>query len=217
MQTAPAHNTATPSSSRAPEGPSTSARSMPAPAGRFVPRPPQSLGSTAPMPNHGVSNPTTASTARSGGMPTTSPMRSVPHPPTTMSAHNTYPSASASRSYSTPYFGRGTPNSVPRPTGQIAPAPRSYSAPQSRGSYSARSYGGSGYGNSGGYRGYSAPSYGRSSGGSYGGGRSYSAPSSHSSGSFGGYHGGGGSHASSGGSHGSSGGGHSSSHGGHGR
>ena len=35
---------------------------------------------------------------------------------------------SVPRSYSTPYFGRGTPSSAPRPTGQIAPAPRSYSA-----------------------------------------------------------------------------------------
>jgi hypothetical protein len=214
LQTAPAHNTPTPSPSRAPEGPSTSARSMPAPAGRFVPRPPQSgLRS--------LSEPATGTTARSGGtMASTSPTRSVPRPPegsvgrpATTSAHNTVPNTSASRSYSSPYFGRGTPNSAPRPTGQIAPAPRNYSAPQSRGSYSARSYSGSGYGNSGGYRGYSAPSYGRSS---YGGGRSYSAPSSHSSGSFGGYHGGGGSHGSSG-YHASSGGGHSSSHGGRGR
>jgi hypothetical protein len=214
LQTASAHNTPTPSPSRAPEGPS-SARSMPAPAGRFVPRPPQSG-------MRSLSEPATGTTARSGGtMPSTSPMRSVPRPPegsvsrpaTTMSAHNTVPNTSASRSYSAPYFGRGTPNNAPRPTGQIAPAPHSYSAPQSRGSYSARSYSGSGYGNSGGYRGYSAPSYGRSS---YGGGRSYSAPSSHSSGSFGGYHGGGGSHGSSG-YHASSGGGHSSSHGGHGR
>jgi hypothetical protein len=210
---APAHNTATPAPSRAPEGPSTSARSMPAPAGRFVPRPPQSGVRS-------LSEPATATTPRSRGtMASTSPMRSVPRPPegsisrpATMSAHNTVPNASASRSYSTPYFGRGTSGSAPRPTGQIAPAQRSYSAPQSRGSYSARSYSGSGYGNYGGYRGYSAPSY----GGSYGGGRSYSAPSSHSSGSFGGYHGGGGSHASSG-YHASSGGGHSSSHGGHGR
>jgi hypothetical protein len=215
MQTAPARNTATPAPSRAPEGPSTSARSMPAPAGRFVPRPPQSG-------MRSLSEPATGTTARSGGtMPSTSPMRSVPRPPegsvsrpaTTMSAHNTVPNTSASRSYSAPYFGRGTPNNAPRPTGQIAPAPRSYSAPQSRGSYSARSYSGNGYGNYGGYRGYSAPSYGRSS---YGGGRSYSAPSSHSSGSFGGYHGGGGSYGSSG-YHASSGGGHSSSHGGHGR
>jgi FecR protein len=211
MQTAPAHNTATPAPGRAPEGPSTSARSMPAPAGRFVPRPPQSG-------MRSLSEPATGTTARSGGtMPSNSPMRSVPRPPegrvgrpaTTMSAHNTVPNTSASRSYSAPYFGRGTPNNAPRPTGQIAPAPRSYSAPQSRGSYSARSYSGSGYGNSGRYPGYGAPSYGRSS---YGGGRSYSAPSSHSSGSFGGYHGGGGSHASSG-YHASSGGGHSSSHG----
>jgi len=211
---APAHNTATPAPSRAPEGPSTSARSMPAPAGRFVPRPPQSGVRS-------LSEPATATTARSGGttMASTSPMRSVPRPPegsisrpATMSAHNTVPNTSASRSYSTPYFGRGTPGSAPRPTGQIAPAQRSYSAPQSRGSYSARSYSGSGYGNYGGYRGSSAPSY----GGSHGGGRSYSAPSSHSSGSFGGYHGGGGSHGSSG-YHASSGGGHSSSQGGHGR
>ena len=59
MQTAPAHNTATQASSRVPEGPSTSARSMPAPAGRYVPRPPQSLGSSASMSNHGVSSPAT--------------------------------------------------------------------------------------------------------------------------------------------------------------
>jgi hypothetical protein len=116
------------------------------------------------------------------------------------------PNTSATpRSYSTPYFGRSTPSSVPRPTGRIAPAPRDYpSASQSRGSYSARSYGGGG---NGGYRGYSAPHAGSYGGGSYGG-RSYSAPSSHSSGS---YHGSSASHGSSG-SHGHSGGG---SHGGH--
>src|SRR5580693_2541058 len=91
MQTSPAHNTATPASSRAPEGPSTSARSMPAPAGRFVPRPPQSLGNASPMSSHGVSSPATGSSVRSGGMPSTSPMRSVPRPPTTMSAHISIP------------------------------------------------------------------------------------------------------------------------------
>jgi hypothetical protein len=237
--------TTSPTQSHPPEGQSSSARSLPAPAGRFIPRPPQSLGNsnTAAMSSRGVSNPTLAnhnapqiamnhnvprppqgsvrplsepSTGSSrGAMPSTSPVsRSVPRPPAgsfnrpTMTARNTVPNgSSAPRSYSTPYFGRRTPSSAPRPTGQIAPAPRSYPSAQSRGSYSARSYGGSNYG---GARGYSAPSY----SGSYGG-RGYSAPSSHSSGSFGGYHASSGSHASSGGYHGSSGGG--GSHGGHGR
>jgi FecR protein len=246
----PARNTTSPSPSRVAEGPSTSARSMPAPAGRYVPRPPQSLGSsnTAAMSSRGVSSSTTnritssepaqtamnhnvphpsqngtrslseTSVARPGAASSNSPMsRSVPRPPQgsmsrpTVSARNTVPNSSAApRSYSTPYFGRGTPSS----------APRAYPSAQNRGgSYSARSYNGAGYGNYGGSRGYSAPSYGGRgySGPSYGGssfggssgGRSYSAPSSHSSGSFGGYH------ASSGGFHASSGGG--SSHGGHGR
>ena len=257
--TSPAPNIAKPSPGRVAEGPSTSARSMPGPAGRFVPRPPQSFGTsnTGAMSSRGVSSPSmnriapsepaqTAmnhnvprppqsgtrsvsgpSMARPGVAASTSPSRSVPRPPEgsvsrpTMSARNTVPNSSAApRSYSTPYFGRGTPSSAPRPSGQIAPAPRAYPSAQNRGgSYSARSYNGGGYGNYGGYRrGYSAPSYGGSYGGrgysgpSYGGssgGHSYSAPSSHSSGSFGGYH------ASSGGSHASSGGG--SSHGGHGR
>jgi hypothetical protein len=242
--TSPAHNTATPGASRAPEGQSSSARSMPAPAGRFLPRPPQSLGNSSPTSNRAVSGPTMANRsgaseptqtamnhnvprppqggARTMSQPSTSPLsRSMPQAsggnasrPTT-SARNTVPNTS--RSYSTPYFGRGTPSSVPRPTGQISPTPRNYSAAQSQGNYSARSYNGGGYGNYGGYRGYSAPSYGGRSygapsyGGSYGGAHSYSGPSSHSSGSFGG----GSYHASSGGYHGSSGGG--SSHGGHGR
>jgi len=162
-----------------------------------VPRPSQSG-------ERSLSQPSASGTARSGGASTSaSPMsRSVPRPPEgsssrpTMTARNTVPStSSAPRSNSTPYFGRSTPSSVPRPTGRITPAPRDYPSAQSRGSYSARSYGG-GYG---GYRGYSAPSR-----GSYGGGRSYSAPSSRSSGSYGGSHGSSGSHS---GSHGSSGGG----------
>jgi hypothetical protein len=208
-----AHNTAPPSAGRAPEGASNSARSMPQPAGRSVPRPPQSGGSLS-----------AGSATRSGTLGTSSPMaRSVPRPPTnsmgqpTMTAHNTMPNtSSASRSYSTPYFGRSTSNNVPRPSGRIMPSPRDYSSAQNRGSYSARAYGSSSSGNYGGYRGYSQPSYGRSYAGSYGG-RSYSAPSSHSSGSFGGYHGSSGSHGGSS-YHGSSG-VHSGggSHGGHGR
>ena len=208
-----ARNTGASSAGRAPEGSLNSARSMPQPAGRTVPRAPQSEGSL--------------SAGRYGSSSASSPMsRSVPRPPTsgsgqpTMTAHNTMPNmSSSSRSYSTPYFGRSTPNSVPRPSGRINPAPRDYPSAQNRGSYSARAYGNSSSGSYGGYRGYSQPSYGRSYGGSSGGGRSYSAPSSHSSGSFGGYHGSSGSHGSSG-YHGSSGGGgHSGggSHGGHGR
>ena len=125
-----------------------------------------------------------------------------------MSARNTAPSmSSGSRSYSAPYFGRGTPsNNVPRPTGRVMPASRSYSSGQ--GGYSSRSYSGRGYSGYSGSRGYSAGSYGASrgySGGSYGAssrgysasrgysgspyggpsrgysGRSYSAPSSHGS------------------------------------
>src|SRR5580698_1799754 len=208
-----ARNTGASSAGRAPEGSLNSARSMPQPAGRTVPRAPQSEGSL--------------SAGRYGSSSASSPMsRSVPRPPTsgsgqpTMTAHNTMPNmSSSSRSYSTPYLGRSTPNSVPRPSGRINPAPRDYPSAQNRGSYSARAYGNSSSGSYGGYRGYSQPSYGRSYGGSSGGGHSYSAPSSHSSGSFGGYHGSSGSHGSSG-YHGSSGGGgHSGggSHGGHGR
>ena len=196
-----ARNNAMPTS-RTPEGRPTSATSLPAPAGRYVPRPPQGgVRSTA--------EPSSGPTARSGGsMPSTSPLsRSVPRPPEgsfsrpTMTAHNLPPGMSP-RSYGNSNYGRSMPSSVPHPTGRITPAPRNYPSARSQGSYSARSYGGSGYG------GYSAP---RSSS-SYGG-RGYSAPSSHSSGSYGGFHGSSGSHASSG-SHGSSG-GSSSSHGGH--
>ena len=193
--------------SHAPEGRQTAAQSSPAAGGRSVPQPPRSG-------ERSLSEPSNSGSARSGGGSlSASPMsRSVPRPPessvgrSTMTARNTMPNTSATpRSYSTPYFGRSTPSSVPRPTGRIAPAPRDYpSASQSRGSYSARSYGGGG---NGGYRGYSAPHAGSYGGGSYGG-RSYSAPSSHSSGS---YHGSSASHGSSG-SHGHSGGG---SHGGH--
>jgi FecR protein len=197
-------NTATSTMGRTPEVRPSSAASLPAPAGRYIPRPPQGGVRSLSQPSSPI--------AGSGGrMPSTSPMsRSVPRPPEgsnfsrpTMTAHNMPPSISP-RSYGNSSYGRSMPGSVPHPTGRITPAPRDYPSARSQGGYSARSYGGSGYG---GYRGYSAP---RSSG-SYGG-RGYSAPSSHSSGSYGGFHGSsGGSHGSSG-SHSSSGG---SSHGGH--
>jgi hypothetical protein len=219
------HNIGSPAANRTPEGRPTAGLSSPAPAGRFVPRPPQSSVRS-------LSEPTTSATARPGasrfGASTTSPMpRSVPRPPEssvnrpTMTAHNTIPSPSAApRSYSTPYFGRSTPSSVPRPSGRIMPAPRDYPSAQNRGNYSARAYGNGGNSSYGGYRGYSAPNggyhgySGSPSGGSYGG-RGYSAPSSHSSGSYGGSHGSSGSHSSSGSSH-TSGGGSGSHGGGHG-
>jgi hypothetical protein len=195
---------------RTSEGRPTSAASVPAPAGRFIPRPPQ--GGV-----RSLSQPGSAIAGSGGRMPANSPLsRSVPRPPAgsfnrpMMTAHNLPPNTSP-RSYGNPSYGRSVPSSVPHPTGRITPAPREYPSARNQGNYSARSYGGGGYGGS---RGYSAP---RSSGGSYGG-RSYSAPSSHSSGSYGGgYHGSsGGYHGSSGGYHGSSGGSHGSSGSSHG-
>ena len=236
------------------EGRQTSAAPAPSSAGRFIPRPPASLGNSNPgsfgrglttdarrpqptqmamnrdiprPPQGGVrslSQPSVPSARSGGSMSSTSPLsRSVPRPPEgrftrpSMTAHNLAPDNSP-RSYGRPSFGRSMPSSVPHPTGRITPAPRDYPSARSQGGYSARSYGGNGYG---GYRGYSASPYGGSSGGrsysappsrSYGssGGRSYSAPSSRS---YGGFSGGSGSHGSSG-YHGSSS-GSSSSHGGH--
>ena len=207
-----ARNTATPAASRGEQ--QNGARSMPQPAGRNVPRPPQSLGNSnsAAMSSRGASNP-----AANRNAPQMS-NRNVPRPPEgsmsrpTMSARNTAPNMSSTpRSYGSSSAGRSMSSNSPRPSGNALPAPRNYPSAQSRGSYSARAYGG-GYGGgyrgyigspNGGYRGYSG---GSSSRGSYGGGRSYSAPSSH--GSSGGSHGSSGSH---GGSHGGGGG----SHGGH--
>ena len=203
-------------------------------AGRDVPRPPQSSarsfsGASGAARSEGMN------TARPGSASGFSASRSVPRPPaSTMSARNTAPSmSSGSRSYSAPYFGRGNPSSnVPRPSGRVLPASRSYSSGQS--GYSSRSYSGRGYSGYSGSRGYSAGSYGASrgygggsysapsrsysasrgySGSPYGGssrgysGRSYSAPSSHGSSSFGGGRGYSGSHGSFGG-HASSGGSH---------
>jgi Family of unknown function (DUF6600)/FecR protein len=220
-----------PTQSRAPQGQSTNARSMPAPAGRFVPRPPQSLGNSSPASSSTMSRNVPSATTQMAmnhnvPRPPQSGTRSLSGPATGATARTgSAPSSPLSRSASRPAQGsisrpssmmsaRNTvPNTYSAPRSYSTPyfgrnmpsssAPRNYSSAQSGGNYSARSYGNSGFGGYGGYRGYSAPS----SGGSYGGGRSYSAPSSHSSGSFGGSHG-------SGSYHGSSGGG-SGSHGGH--
>ncbi len=228
---------------RAPE---TRAGSMnsPAPAGRFVPRPPSSFNN-----NSG------ASRSMAGG---SSFSRNVPRPsgtngsfgsrnePGQVASNRNMPSQSGFRSSgnsgfrgSQPASAFGSSRSVPRPSGPVQPATRSYasagaysgrSSGGSYGGYSSRSYGSSGYSSprSSGGSAYSRGAY----GGSYGGGRSYSAPSrsysapsrsysAPSSRSFGGggYHGGGfsgGSHGGGGfsGSHG--GGGHSSGGGSHG-
>ncbi len=191
----------------------------------YVPRPPQSS----------MRSYQGASSARGGSLGSSSAgSRWVPRPPvgstpgrSTMSARNQGSAYGSSR---------GMGNYVPRPTGRVLPAPRSYSGSEGRGGYgySSRSYGG-GYSNrpygggyssrayGGGYSsraygysgrsngGYSQRSYGSPYGGSYGG-RGYSAPSRSYGSSGGGYRGG-----SGGGYHGSSGGfaGHSSgSHGG---
>jgi len=198
----------------------------PAPGGRYVPRPPQSMRSsnmgsrnvagmnqprTEPSQtamNHNVPRPPanarigSASSERSGSFNSSSRSGEVPHP--TTSARNTNPSMG---SY-------GSSRSVPRPS---APVTRSYSEPSSgyssrgnggySGAYSSRSYGG-GYG-----------SYGSSRSGTYGRSGGYSAPS-HSSGgyssarggSFGGSRGGGGFHSSGGASHSSGGGSHGGGH-----
>ena len=220
------------------------ASSSPA-ASRNVSSTPQSSGRSFPAASAGAGARSEGMTgARPGASPGLSASRSVPRPPAsspTMSARNMAPSVSSGSRSSAPYFGRGTPsNNVPRPTGRVQPAAHSYSSGQ--GGYSARSYGGVGYGGNTGSRGYSGGSYGGSrgysggsysapsrsysasrgySGSSYGGssrgysGRSYSAPSSHGSGSFGGGRGYSGSHGSFGG-HASSGGspGGGGSHGG---
>jgi len=205
-----------------------------APAGHFVPRPPQSnftdrggpggsRGGTSEMAfNHPIPRPSTNSArsplenSRSGSRETPNFSRSVPRPPAdfnsrgTASARNTVPSLGSS--FDRP---RGIPNSannVPRPSGRVMPAPRSYGSAENRGGYSMRAYGGDGpsrgfsspnYGGS--YRGYSMPrGYSAPYGGSYGGHGGYSAPSRNFGGSGGshgssGFHGG----SASSGSHGS--------------
>lgn len=166
----------------------------------YVPRPPQ----------NSMRSYQGSSSARNGMSGRSS--QSVPRPP----AGSMSRSSMTARNQGTAYgSSRSMGNNVPRPSGRVLPAPRSYSGSQSRGGYgqgySNRSYNG-GY-SSRAYGGYSGRSYGSPYSGSYGGRGGYSAPSHSYGGSGGGYHGssgGGGYHGSSGGS-----GGHSSgSHGG---
>lgn len=161
----------------------------------YVPRPPSAGGN--------IGSPS-SSMSRSASEPSA---RSSSERPSQMANNSTPRTSSTPQSYGSTSGARN----VPRPTGQVRPAPQQSS---SRGgnSYSARSYGGFGGGGNSPYRGYGErPTYDSPNGG---GGR-YSAPS-HSGGSYGGlhssgggsYHGGG----SSGGGHMSSGGGHSGGH-----
>lgn len=233
-------------------GPERGSMSSIAPRGRFVPRPPQNVGNNlgargannsfsgngrsemafnhVPLPPQNDIRSPGENSGRSGSREALGFSRSVPRPPAdfnsrgTASARNTAPSMPGRSSLDRP---RGIPNSVPRPSGRVLPAPRSYSSPESRGGYSNRSY--QGYGTArnygapnygGGYRGYNSPSYGGSYrgysmprsggppyGGSFGGHSGYSAPSRSFGGSSG-YHGSsGGFHGGSGGFHGGSGGG----------
>lgn len=216
-----------PQNSSAVRAPQTQARSMPAPAGRTSPRPsvsgPVAQSRTEPSQmamNRNVPRPPQNSmrsyeaynSSKSGA---SIGSRSVPRPPAgSMPSRSTMSARNESSGY-------GSSRSVPRPSGRVLPAPRSYSG---MGGYSSRSYGGgyssrsygNPYGGRGGY-GYPSRSYGSPS---YGGRGGYSAPSRSYGSSGGGYHGsssgshgssGGGYHGSSSGSHGSSG---SSSHGG---
>lgn len=181
-ETAAAHSTGSPTA----RGPETS-------AGRNVPRPPSSFnsGSATRTGNSQTSArnvprpPSAGGGARTEASQTASNRSgasSVPRP--SESARNTMPSTSGSRN-------------VPRPTGPVKPAPRSYSSGSS--GYSTRAYGG--------YGGSFNRGYNSSGNGSYGGRGSYSAPRSSgssggsrgSSGSSGGSHGGGASHSSGGG------------------
>ncbi len=143
---------------------------------RNVPRPPQGGVKPFAPPSSSARPGGMNSSARTSGM-NSSTSRSVPRPPAdsfsrpATSARNTFPSAS--RSSASPY-GRGMSSNVPRPSGRVQPAPRNYPSAQSRGNYSARSYGSGAYGGS---RGYSGSPYGGSRGSSgspYGGSRSSS-------------------------------------------
>jgi len=197
------HGTQNPAAARAPETQPRTAPTLMA-MNHYVPRPPQNSMRSYP----GSSSTRSGSLAGSPSASTSMNSRSVPRPPAgsmssrpTMSARNEGSAYGSSRSMG---------NNVPRPSGRVLPAPRSYYGPESRGGYSSRAYGGPYGGSYGGRGGYSTRSYGSPYGGSYGSHGGYSAPSHGSSGSGGGYHG-----SSGGGSHGGSSGGHSSgSHGG---
>jgi len=178
-----------PSAARAPE----TRAGSPAPAGRYVPRPPQSLsGSNGSRPSSAAGVNETRNQTSQMAM-----NHNVPRPPAGSisrpmdSARSAAPNSAGRPAYS-----------VPRPNGRVLPAPGGYSSAGNRGGYSTRAYGG--YGSSGSY----GSRYGGSPYGSYGGRGGYSAPS-RSYGGYGGSRGGSGSYGGSHGGSGSSGGFHS--------
>jgi hypothetical protein len=195
------------STARMPEGRPISAASMPAPAGRFIPRPPQSLANSSgrgltsaparrsepaqmamnhniPRPPQGgmrpLSQPSGSMARPTGRMPMTSSLsRSVPRPPAGSFSRPTMTAHNIAPSM--PGRSYSSP-SYGRSMPSSVPHPTGRITPAPRDYPSARSQGGysaRSYGGNGGYRGYSAPP----SGGSYGG-RGYSA--SPSGGSYGG-------------------------------
>ncbi len=201
------------------------------PAARSVPRPPNAGGSRADS----TSGRSGASRSPGSGSSEIAMNHSVPRPPAGNSRGISENSGSSASRWS-PSYGRSAARTVPRPMGTVRPDPRSYAAPESNRGYSARSYGGSRYGESssrgyggslygqGSNRGYSGSPYsgssrpgspygGYSRGGGGGGSAVHSSPApyhSSASGGGGGFHGGGGGHSGggySGGGH--SGGGHS--------
>ena len=106
---------------------------MPAPAGRFVPRPPQSLGSSNnnnAMPNRGVSNPTMSSRTGASEPTQTAMNHNVPRPPQSGVRSLSQPSTSPlSRSMPQSAVGNiNRPTTTARNTVPNA-APRSYSTP----------------------------------------------------------------------------------------
>ena len=215
------------SGARAPESRASSVNS-PAPAGRFVPRPPQSFSNSAGASrsmasgssfNHNVPRPPSASGSSFGSRNEPGQVASNRYTPSQNSFRGSSQSSSFRPNGSSSNF--GSSRSVPRPSGPVQPAPHNYA---SAGGYSGRSSGGSyggyssrGYGSSSSPRFNSGSSYSRGSyGGAYGGGRSYSAPSRSYSAPSRSYSGGGGFHSSGGGYHGGGGSSHSSGGGSHG-
>ena len=221
------HNTAIPAASRTPVGQPTSARSLPQPAGRFIPRPPQNLGNTAPTSSRSVSSPTTANREA----PQMAMNHNIPRPPQSGVRSLSAPSLGASaRSGAAMPSTSPLSRSVPRPPQSFSrptttarnTAPNTSSAPRS---YASPSFGRSmpssvprptgrimpaprNYPSVQSRGNYSARSYNGGGYGNYGGSRGYSGSSGYSGGSrgYGGSSYGGGSRGYSGSSYG---GGHS--------
>ena len=193
-------------------------RGTPAPAGRYIPRPPQSFsGNSANRPENTAGSNAARPSSVGRTQPTQTAMNNhyVPRPPASNSvsrtpsepAGNSRPSAgnmtrpennvprptTTSARNSMP--SAGSSRSIPRPTGPVQPAAHSPSG--GSGGYSSRSYGGYSSGSNRSYGGYGSYGGSRPTYGPYSGRGGYSAPRSSgsyggsrgTSGGFGGYHG----------------------------